>query len=62
MDVWVYKPRSSSPEVHLRKETVLEDMADDFQAAIDNGLEWEITDTHIYVDDGGHAELVTIIE
>jgi hypothetical protein len=59
---WVYQPRNSTPEIHMNKETVLEDMKDDFLAAQDNGLEWFIGDDNIYVDDGGHAYLVEVVE
>lgn len=62
---WVYLPRNASPEIHLRKETILEDMEDDLAWAREEEEEessWWIHDDSIFVDEGGHAYLVEIVE
>jgi hypothetical protein len=63
LKVWIYEPRSSQPEVHLRLETVLEDMADDIAYAEQEGEEWDFREDvypSVYVDDGGRAHLVAV--
>lgn len=63
LKVWIFEPRSAEPEVHLRIETVLEDMQDDIAYAESHGWEWDFRGDiypSIYVDDGGSARQVGI--
>lgn len=65
MKLWIYHPRSELPEIHWSKETILEDMKDDFYWSLmenpdGEGTSWGIMDEHIFVDDGGEAWLVEV--
>jgi hypothetical protein len=62
MKAWIYQPRNRPAEVHLRRDTFIDEINEEIDWAINDGSYWEIRTDYIFVDDGGHASLVEVIE